>query len=337
MKPLLALVALNLVGWAGAAGEPIPADAPKLIIYHAGSLTAGFKAVEERFTKETGIHIQDVAGGSVSLARKVTAGGKACDIYAGADFEVIDRMMKPAGVADFSIRIASGAMVLAYTTSSRNAATIAAPGPFTPPGAVPAAAQDWYVQLTQPGVKIGSGNPFLDPGAYRADFICHLAQARYGVPNLYDEMLSHIVIAGVPGGLGKAFDYQFTYEHGAQAAAKADTTGTYRYARLPDEISMGVPALNALYARQTITIPGLQTPGSTSTVTIPAGRVTWGLTVMNAAPNRENAIAFLKLLLGPEGAALVNATGLTALHPAIVSKQDLPRLPASLKDLVQAQ
>jgi len=46
-------------------------------------------------------------------------------------------------------------MVLAYTTASRNAATIAAPGVFNPPASVPNAAGDWYAQLLSPGVTVG--------------------------------------------------------------------------------------------------------------------------------------------------------------------------------------
>ncbi len=337
LKRALAIVVVCLPAWAADANEPCPAGAPQLIIYHAGSLSAALKAVEDVFKQQSGVCIVDVAGGSVRLARQITAGGLPSDIYAGADYEIIDQMLKPAGFANFSIRFAGGAMVLAYTTSSRNAGTIAAAGAFNPPDAVPEAASDWYLQLTQPGVTLSGSHPFLDPGAYRADMIFQLAQQHYRIPNLYDELLTHYRIAGVPGGLGKVFDYQFTYEHGARAAYKADTTGAYRYVRLPDEINLGVPSLNSLYGRTSVTSPGLQSAGAASTVSIPASRVTWGITLMNAAPNRENALAFLQLLFSSQGTAMLNATGPAAISPPIVSKQDFLRLPDSLKALVQSQ
>lgn len=323
-----------LLALAARAGE---APAPGLVVCHAGSLSAGLKAVEALFTQRTGITVTDIAGGSVSLARKLASGKLRGDLYAGADAEVIDRMMKPAGMADFTIRLASGAMVLAYTTSSKGAPAIAAPGvPFDPPRSVPAAAADWYRQLSQPGVKINGAHPFLDPGGYRADLIFQLAQDCYGAPNLYDELLSNLTVAHVPGGLGKAYDYQVIYEHSAAAQAKADATGTYRYVRLPAEVDLGSPAQEARYARRSVTMPDLlAAPGRT--VTIPGSRVTWGITLLKGAAHPENAEAFLALLCSPEGVDLVDAAGPAALRPPEVAKEDLPRLPAKVKGLVKAR
>jgi molybdate/tungstate transport system substrate-binding protein len=338
LKRVSALVLCGLFAASTDAREPCPAEAPQLIIYHAGSLSSAFTSIEDLFAKQSGVCVTDHAGGSVGLARQITAGRLSADLYAGADFEVIDQMLKPAGYADFSILFAGGAMVLAYATDSKNAATIAKPGAtFNPPDMVPEAASDWTAQLTQPGVTVSGSHPFLDPGGYRADMIFQLAQDHYGVPNLYSEMLEHYRIAGVPGGLGKAFDYQFTYEHSARAAAKADKTGTYRYVRLPDEVNLGVPSLNKFYARRSITIPGLQSKGAAATVTIPAIRVAWGITLMNAAPNRDNALAFLQFLFSSQGAALLNAAGPAAISPPLTSKQDFAHLPASLKALVRAE
>jgi molybdate/tungstate transport system substrate-binding protein len=315
--------------------DPAPRPA-KLIIYHAGSVSEAFRAAEALFTQRTGIVVKDVAGGSVALARQVTSGQAPCDLYAGADFEVIDQMLIPDGFASYSIRFASGAMVLAYSTSSKQAATIAAPGkPFNPPGSVPEAAKDWYLQLCQPGVKIAGSHPFLDPGAYRADLIFQLAQDFYHVPTLYGDLLAHYTIGNAPGGLGTAFDYQFTYEHGALAKAKADPGGTFRYVRLPDEINLGAPERNAQYAKRSITIPGLQGPSSPATATLPASRVEWGIALLNKAPNPGNAVAFLELLCGKDGAEILKKTGPTPICPPQVSKGNFAHLPASLKALVQ--
>lgn len=336
-KRIVTLAFLCLAACIVEAREPCPAGAQQLIVYHAGSLSAGLTPIEELFTQQTGVCVVDIAGASVGILRRAAADHLPIDIYAGADFEVIDRMLKPAGLADYSVLFAQGSMVLAYTTASKNAATIAAPGTFNPPDTVPAAAKDWAMQLTQPGVTIAGSHPFLDPGAYRADMIFQLAQDYYGVPNLYNELLGHYRIAGAPGGLGKVFDYQFTYEHNARAAYKADKTGTYRYVRLPDEVNLGATGLNPLYAKRGIAIPGLQTAGAAATVRIPASRVTWGITLMNSAPNREHALAFLQLLFGNQGTAILNAQGPAAISPPTISKQDYARLPALLKPLVQPQ
>lgn len=338
LKQVIALIFLSLFAGIAVAKEPCPAGEPQLIIYHPGSVSTAFTALEDLYTKQSGVCVVDVAGGSVSLARQVTAGGMTSDLVAMADYQLIDQMLKPAGYANYSIRFAGGAMVLAYTTNSKNAGSIAKPGStFSPPNDIPEAASDWYAQLTQPGVTFAGSHPFLDPGAYRADMIFQLAQDYYGVPNLYDKLLSHYTITKEHGGLGKIFDYQFTYEHGARAAAKADKMGTYRYVRLPDEINLGVAGLNSVYAKRSVVMPGLQTEKSAPTVSIPASRVAWGITLMNAAPNRANALAFLELLFSSQGAAILDEVGPTAISPPIVSKQDFSQLPASLKALVQTQ
>jgi ABC-type molybdate transport system substrate-binding protein len=121
-------------------------EAPQLIIYHAGSLTAAFSQVEQLFTQQTGICVVDAAAGSVDAARRVTAGQEPCDIYASADAVDVDVLLKTAGYADYNITFAEGAMVLAYSTASRNAATIAAPNvAFNPPAQIPPVAPDWYL------------------------------------------------------------------------------------------------------------------------------------------------------------------------------------------------
>jgi molybdate/tungstate transport system substrate-binding protein len=316
---------------------PCPTDAPRLIVYHAGSLSAAFREVEKAYTQRTGVCIVDVAGGSVEKARAVSAGGEPCDIYAAADYEIIDKMMKPAGVADYTIRFGAGGMVLAYRTTSKQADTIAS-GKLDPPASIPDAAPDWYEQMTRPGVSSLGSNPFLDPGGYRADMIFKLAQAKYGVANLYSTMLSHHIQGGYAVlKLGKDYDFQFTYEHSAIATFRNDSTGTFRFARLPDDVSLSAASHAAQYARVGITIPGLQIPSSAETVRIPATRVTWGITVMKTAPNRAAAIEFLKLLLSPEGVAMQAATGPTPISPAVVSHDDLARLPTALKPLVRAE
>lgn len=125
MIPVFAVGLSSLAASAHAACSP---SAPQLIIYHAGSLTAAFSAVENLFTQQTGVCVIDVAAGSVDAARRITTGQERCDIFASADFKDIDLLLKPAGFADYDILFAQGGMVLAYTTNSKNPATIAASG-----------------------------------------------------------------------------------------------------------------------------------------------------------------------------------------------------------------
>ncbi len=334
----LAAVLVALLARSGNGHAACAADAPQLIIYHAGSLTAAFTSAEKLFTQQTGVCVIDVAGGSLDAARQVTTGQKPCDIFASADFEDIDLLLKPAGYADYDILFGEGGMVLAYTADSKQAASIAAANSrFNPPVDVPSAAADWYVQLTQPGVTIGGSHPFLDPGGYRADMIFQLAQDQYRVPNLYNTLLTHYAINKKNDALGETYDYQFIYEHSALAAYNADATKSYRYVRLPDDIGLSATASNSRYAQRGTTVPGLQLSTTAPTVRIPATRATWGLTVLRAAPNRDNALRFLQTLFSQEGVAIQAATGPTPITPPRVSREDYERLPSALKSIVRMQ
>jgi molybdate/tungstate transport system substrate-binding protein len=273
--------------------------------------------------------------GSVDAGRQITAGGQACDLYAPADVLDIDLFMKPAGYADFNIVFARGRMVLAY--SARGVAARKLPS-IADPGNPARATAKWYEVLTMPGVAIGSGNPFLDPGAYRASMIFQLAEAYYKVPNLYNNLLEHVVIAGadpLAPTLGKGFDFQFTYEHNARATASANPD--YRYVDLPDEINLSDPAKDPYYREHAIVVlPGLGTPRSARNIAVPGTHVAWGITVLKDAPHKANAVKFLELLLSPAGTASLNENGPTPVSPALVSPADLRKLPEALRTLVKA-
>jgi molybdate/tungstate transport system substrate-binding protein len=286
------------------------------------------------------VQVKDVAMGSVDAGRQITAGGFVADLYAPADYLDIDLLMKPAGYANFSIVFARGGMVLAYSPSGVAAKKLPSvaegPQPFRAGSYVPKAAADWYKTLTLPGVTIGGGNPFLDPGAYRAPMIFQLAEDFYHAPNLYNNLLEHVTIAAQDSGatLGKQFDFQFTYEHTARATAM--TNPDYAYVKLPDEVDLSADAKDVYYRQHAVVvIPGLGTARSAKTIPIPGARVAWGITIMKDAPNPEKAVSFLQLLLGPTGKALLEANGPAPISPAMVSPADFGRLPESLRALVR--
>jgi molybdate/tungstate transport system substrate-binding protein len=337
------LVALSS-GAAAAAQTPhcAPASTQQVIIYRAGSLTGAFKPLENEFTCRTGIQVKDIAMGSVDAGRQITAGRQPCDLYAPADYLDTDLFMKPAGYADFNIRFAQGRMVLAYShggSGAKGLPSVAEAGsaPFHPPNSIPKAAAKWYEILTMSGVAIGTGNAFLDPAAYRVQMIFQLAEAHYKAPNLYNTLLQHLVMPGQGSDavLGKQLDFQFTYEHTARAAAI--TNPDYRYVELPDEVNLSDDGRDRYYRQNAVLVlPGLGTPRSARTIAIPGAHVVWGITLMNDAPNKENAIKFLELLLSPVGTALLNENGPSPVSPALVRSDDFRRVPATLRPLVKA-
>lgn len=335
--------------------EACPGGQEEVVIFHAGSLANAFTPLEQEFVCRTGIHVIDCRGGSLDLARALTAGGYAADIYAPADYLDIDLFLKPGGYADYNILFAEGKMVLAYTTSSTGADKIAQPGAFSPPDSIPDAVDDcgkgggtaepescWFSILTQPGVVIGTGHLYLDPGAYRNPMVFKLAEEFYGIGNLYTSLLEHDLIgpaAVPPGTFGlkganatyPLYDYQISYEHGALANAKTDPN--YRYVNLRDEINLGDPEKNDLYRRAVIAQPGV--PGTKPFVKIPGTRVIWGATALNDAPSGDNGIQFLEFLLGQVGKDALLANGPTPISPAVVSHRDYRKLPPSLQALVR--
>jgi len=319
----------------------VPQSSQQLIIYRAGSLTRAFEPLKQTFTCQTGIQVTDVAMGSVDAARQITAGGQKADIYAPADYLDIDLLMKPAGYAEFTIMFAKGRMVLAYSANSvamKGLPPIARVDSqaFHSPDSIPKAIENWHEILMLPGVAIGGGHPFLDPGAYRGPMIFQLAEAFYKVPNLYNNLLKHEVITGSdPTGtaLGRVFDFQFTYEHSARASAS--TNPDYRYVDLPDEINMSDSAKDAFYRQNAVVaIPGLGTTQSNHTVMIPGARVAWAVTILKGAPNKENAIKFLQMLLGPTGTELLRENGPDPIVPAVVGASDFGKVPPALRPFV---
>jgi len=310
----------------------------QLHICHAGSLFAAFTRVEDEFkARHPNVTIVDTSGGSVDLVRRFAAGRLECDVIAPADHLVIEMMLKPARLADYTIVFARGRMVLGYMASDPRASAITVSGSFNPPASIPQVTGKWYDALTAPGARIAGAHPFLDPGGYRAHLIFELAEAHTKVPGLYNALLQHYQVnvadpAGPAPALGKDFSFQFTYEHTAAATAARDAS--YRYARLPEEIDLS--STKVRYAAS-VTIPGLGVSGTGAAVTIPASVTEWGVTIATNSRNREVAAEFLASLLGPTGRAALTRNGPAPRVPAHVSREDHQRLPGTLRSLVTTE
>ena len=332
------LMALTAGGGADASSEPsAQGAAQQVIIYHAGSVSAIFNNMTGPYRRATGIRVIHKASGSLDAARLVTVGKEPADIYASADYTNIDDFLKPV-YADYTIRFAQGQMVLVYSTRSAGASQIDPSNstpPYRSPAAVPTAASNWYQTLINSNAKIGGGDPNGDPGAYRALMILQLAAIFYDDSTIYERLMRNLVRRGKADKLGTNYDYAFSYEHGAQAAAQADTTGSYRYVRLPDAINLSNPAQAAHYRQAVVSVAGLS--AGAPAVPIHGTRVTWGLTVLKNAPHPDAALSFLQFMFSEQGAALHKAAspdpiGLTG--PPVTSLDDHLKLPRSLQPLV---
>ncbi|NVN92502.1 MAG: extracellular solute-binding protein [Desulfuromonadales bacterium] len=306
----------------------------QVIIYHAGSLTAAFDNMTGPFRRATGIQVVHKGMGSVEAAKRVTVGKETADIYASADYTNIDSFLKPT-YADYTIQFAQGQMVLAYKSTAPGA-TLITSSTSVPPYAtladVPIVNDTWVTAVTASGVKVGGADPNADPGGYRAFMIMQLAALYYPTPNtIYADFKKNHVINATTDKLGVNYDYTFTYEHSAQAAAKKDPT--YRYVHLPADINLGDPARAAYYHQASMEMAGLTVTDPTKTIY--GTRATWGLTILKSSPHPDAAQAFLKFMFSAQGIALQSITGPDPINitgPAVASLDDWLKLPAALQD-----
>lgn len=257
----------------------------KLVMFHAGSLSVPFEAMEKAFeAKYPKVDLQREAAGSQACARKITDLKKPCDIMASADYKVIDKLIIP-GSADWNIRFATNQLVLCYTDKSKFAKEVNA--------------KNWYEILQKKGVVWGHSDPNLDPCGYRSLMVLQLAERYYKMPGLYDKMIANrpkenvrpksveLVSLLQTGNMDYAWEYlSVAVQHGL------------KYVLLPDEINLGNYKYDNLYQQAVVKVTGKE-PGTF--MDMKGDSVTYGITMIKDAPNKEAAIAFLKYMLDPQG------------------------------------
>lgn len=289
-------------------------------IFHAGSLSVPLAAMEKAFeTKYPGVDVQRESSGSQKAARKISDLGKPCDIMASADYKVIDKLLRPT-FSNNNIRFASNQMVLCYTDKSRHADTLSA--------------DNWVEVLQTPGVIWGHSAPDLDPCGYRALMVLQLAEKHFQQPGLYEKTLANRPLQNVrpkavelvsllqTGNMDYAWEYRsVAVQHGL------------KYLELPEEINLGNYQFDTQYAAAKVAVSGKE-PGSK--MTMQGKSITYGVTLLKDAPNREAAIAFLQYMLDPNGGLQVlTDMGQPPFIPARVSSEEMLKgLPAELQPLL---
>ncbi|RPI78068.1 MAG: tungstate ABC transporter substrate-binding protein WtpA [Desulfobacteraceae bacterium] len=294
-----------------------------VVMFHAGSLTMPFETMEKEFeAMYPGVDLQREASGSQAAARKVTDLNKPCDIMASADFKVIDKLLVPEH-ADWNIRFATNQLVLCYTDKSRFAKE--------------AKTDNWYEILQKKEVVWGHSDPNLDPCGYRALMVIQLAEKYYKKPGLNDKVLANrpqenvrpksveLVSLLQTGNMDYAWEYlSVAVQHGL------------KYLTLPDEINLGDYRQDPFYSQAVVKVTGNK-PGEF--MDMHGESVTYGVTLIKNAPNKEAAIAFLKYLLDPKGGLKVlKDQGQPPSIPCRVPTEQMKSaLPAELKELVEVK
>ena len=295
----------------------------QVLIFNAGSLNLPFEQMEKTFeARHPGIDIVRESGGSTKLARMISESGKKPDIMASADYTVIDKTLIPEYAA-WDVRFASNQLVLCFTDQSEFSSEINA--------------DNWMDILERKKVAWGHSDPNLDPCGYRSLMVLQLAEKYYDKPGLYERLIANRPQANV---LPKAvqlvamlkdgrLDYGWEY-------LSVAVQHHLRYVQLPDKINLGNYKFNDYYRQAKVEVTG-KSPGTFITRT--GKSCTYGITLLNSAPNKSGAILFLEYLLAPEGGLKVlQQMGQPPFMPAWVpGKQMHNRLPKPLQPLVEAR
>lgn len=302
------------------AGVAFAAPSGKLIIFHAGSLTVPFAAMEKDFeARYPGVDVQRESGGSTRMARLISEVGKPADLMASADFQVIDKSLIPA-LADFNIRFATNELVLTFSEKSKFADETNT--------------NNWFVILGRPGVLWGHSDPNIDPGGYRSLMAIQLAEKYYKKPGLYKRLIANRPKENLRD---KAVSLTSLVQNG-----DLDYAWTYRslalqhhlkFVTLDEHVNLANIAYDDFYGQASVRVTG-ETPG---TYFDRKGRfVAYGITMLKDAPNRETAEAFLVYLCDPHGGQeILQRYGQPPFNPAFVPTRAMHQtLPESLKNLV---
>jgi molybdate/tungstate transport system substrate-binding protein len=319
----LAVIALCSIGVVCPVTQTLAEPTGKVTIFHAGSLSIPFDAMEKAFEeKYLQVDLQREAAGSQACARKITDVKKPCDIMASADYTVIDKLLIPT-YADWNIRFATNQLVLCYTDMSAYADKITK--------------KNWYEILQKKDVVWGHSDSNLDPCGYRSLMVMQLAEKHYKKPGLYDKLLANrpkenirpksveLISLLQTGNMDYAWEY-------LSVAVQHDL----KYIVLPDEINLGNYRYDDFYSQAVVKVTGKE-PGTF--MDMKGGSVTYGITLIKDAPNREAAIAFLRYLLDPQGGLkILKDQGQPPFVPSRVPNKNMKALvPAELQKLVEVK
>lgn len=283
----------------------------EIIIFHAGSLSVPLKQIAQEYEKkhpETKILLE--SAGSLVCARKVTELKKPCDIIASSDYFVINELLIP-NYASWSIRFATNKIVIAGLEKSKYSNTINS--------------ENWIDILQKEDVIYARSDPDSDPCGYRTLFTFMLAEKYYNRPGLTEKMVNKNKDYIRPKEVdlvalleANAIDYMFQYKSVA-------IQHKLKYFELPDEINLGNPSMNDSYSSVSVYVVGSK-PGTKMKVA--GDYINYSITVLDNAPQREEAIDFLEFMLSPVGMNIYKANGQEPIIP--FSTEQSNKLPEKL-------
>lgn len=310
MKFLIAMI-LTTIFLPSEAESQSHGNKKELIIFHAGSLSVPLKQVAQEYEKrnpDTRIFLE--SAGSLVCARKVTELKKPCDILASADYFVVNELLIP-DYASWGIRFATNEIVVAYHEKSKYAAEITQ--------------DNWYDILQRKDVIYSRSDPDSDPCGYRTVFTLMLAERYYRKSGLADRMIAKNknyirpkevdLVALIESNV---IDYMFQYksvaiQHGL------------KFVELPKDINLSDPSKNDVYSSVSTEVAGNK-PGSKMRIT--GDYINYSVTVLDNAPQKQEAIKFVDFMLSPDALDIFKKNGQEPLVP--LKAEPVMKLPSEL-------
>lgn len=283
-----------------------------ITIFHAGSLSYPFREVIKAFNEEhPDIKVLTESSGSVAAARKITDLNRICDIYATADYKVIEELLYP-DHAEWYIAFARNELSVVFTDKSSYASEITA--------------GNWHEILLRPVVRFGRSDPDADPCGYRTLLMWQLAEKFYNISGFNDQMKEKDKRFIRPKEVDllalletNTIDYIFLYRSVAEQHG-------LKYIALPDSINLGNPAFEDIYRTVSVEVRGT---ASGEKIKFFGEPMVYAVTIPFMAPNPEIAEIFLQFLLHTEkGLRIMEVNDQPALAPCLADQ--MGKLPAKL-------
>jgi len=270
--------------------------------------------------KNPKLRVHLAPSGSQVAARKVSEIGVRADIVAVADADLIDKMLIPEH-ASWNAHLCNNEIVLAHMDHSRYTDEIDT--------------DNWPEVLLRTGVRLGCANPDTAPLGYRTRLVWQLADragADRAGPSLESRLTERCAEQNLVPDEGelvsllqsRTIDYAFVYRSTAELHHMKITP-------LAPEVNLSRTDLAARYYEASVSVRMRQ---GQDRVTIHGKPISYGITILDVAPNPSGATAFVAFLLGEEGRRLFDRMGFGA--PAPVPCRAPERAPAALQPLLEA-
>lgn len=290
----------------------------KIVVFHAGSLSVPFGAMEKAFEKKYPMYdVVREAAGSRACARKITDIGKPADVMASAAYKVIDNLLIP-DFAKFDAHFATNEMVIAYTDKSKYANEINQ--------------NNWTDILLKKGVKVGHSNPNLDPCGYRSMLVTKLAEIYYKKPGFFKKLFGYgqsyqngeekkdkVIVRPKETdllGLLEAGAYDYLYIYKSVAVQHG-----LKYINLPPQISLKSKKYADYYKQVGFKVTGKK-PGAW--IVKKGAPMIYGITIVqnskhNLPRNKEGAVKFVEFVLSKEGQKIMLENGQGVINPPVIT------------------